>query len=236
MNPGQILASLAEYFSDIPVECPYGLPQVAVYHQASFCNLPGNLLALFWAAGYRRNGNTIYAMRCRGCESCVPIRLEPETFRRSRNMERVWRRNRDLTVEFGPITVSDERLALCELFLASRYPGHSGSARDYYSGFFLSGMPNTAELTFREGGRLVGVSVVDIGPESMSAVYFYHDPAQARRSLGTFNILFLADLALRERLRYLYLGYWLEEVAAMRYKSRFTPHFLLRAGQWQRVD
>ncbi|MGV1099055.1 arginyltransferase [Thiovibrio sp. JS02] len=235
MDAKQILASLDEYFYDIPTECPYGLPHIAVYHQAYFSSMPQDLLELFLAAGFRRNGNTIYCMRCRGCAACVPIRLETDAHRRTRNMQRVWRRNQDLEIQIGPISVSEEKIGLCDLFLESRYPAHRGSARDYYSGFFLNSMKNTAEITFRVGGRLVGVSIVDLSEISLSAVYFYHDPACAKRSLGTYNILFLADLAQREGMRYLYLGYWIEEVAAMRYKARFRPHYLLKAGQWQRV-
>jgi len=236
MDAKQIIASLDAYFFDIPTHCPYGLDHVAVYHQGYFSSLPQGLLEHFLSAGFRRNGNTIYTMRCRGCEACVPIRLESKTFRRSKNMQRVWLRNQDLSVEVGLIAVSDEKLALLDLFLRDRYPAHAGTARDYYSGFFLNGMKNTLEVTFRIDGKAVGVSVVDISEQSLSAVYFFHDPAFGKRSLGTFNILYLAELAAQHRLEYIYLGYWIKEVAAMRYKSRFKPHYLLEQGRWIRVD
>ena len=77
----QIDSGLEQYFVDISVDCPYGLPRKAVYHQAMFTSIGDATLGMFFAHGYRRNGNCIYSMRCPGCSACVPIRLRPEDFR-----------------------------------------------------------------------------------------------------------------------------------------------------------
>ncbi|MFZ5775572.1 MAG: arginyltransferase [Thermodesulfobacteriota bacterium] len=231
-----LLARLDGCFTDLASECPYGLGRVAVYHQAAFPALPVTVFDGFLDAGYRRNGNVLYTMRCPDCDGCVPIRLETANFMTSSNMRRVWRRNQDLTVGVGPVEISQEKLTLCDRFLAGRHPGRPASALDYYAGFFANSMGVTLEITFRLEGRLVGCSIVDCTPWSLSAVYFYFDPDLRNRSLGTFNILYLAELARAKEMSCLYLGYWIEEVAAMRYKSRFRPHFLLRQGQWRRVD
>lgn len=236
MDAGKTISEFAEHFSYIPTECPYGLGHTAVYQQGFLPVLSPRLLEQFLAAGFRRNGNTIYAMHCMGCTACVPIRLETETFRRSRNMQRVWRRNRDLQISIGPLAVSREKLALCDRFLQERYPGRHSTAADYYSGFFMNSLQVTVEISFRLSGRLVGLSVVDLAEESFSAVYFCFAPDLAARSLGTFNVLFLAGLAARHKLKYVYLGYWIKDVAAMAYKSRFRPHFLLIQDQWRRVE
>lgn len=235
-DTSRFIAKLSPYFVDTPAECPYGLDRLAVYHQAGFGSLPPVLLDEFLAAGYRRNGNTIYAMRCPGCTACVPIRLATETFCPSRNMHRVRQRNQDLEVSVGPVEVTEEKLRLLDCFLNSRYPGRASTASDYYSGFFLNSLISTMEISFRLSGHLVGVSIVDLAERSLSAVYFYFDPAFEKRSLGTFNILSLAELARREQYDYLYLGYWIEPVAAMAYKSRFRPHYLLANGEWLQVD
>lgn len=228
----RFIAKLAPYFVENPAECPYGLDCLAVYHQAAFGSLPPAMLDEFLAAGYRRNGNTIYGMHCPDCTACVPIRLEPETFRPSRNMRRVWERNQDLAISVGPLEVTPEKLQLLELFLNRRYPGRGSTALDYYRGFFLNSLAPSMEISFRLSGKLLGVSIVDLAECSLNAVYFYFDPAFEKRSLGTFNILYLTELARREHFAYLYLGYWLETVAAMAYKARFRPHFLLQKGKW----
>lgn len=236
MDAGQIINELGGHFSYIPTECPYGLGHTAVYRQAFLPGLSPRLLERFLAAGFRRNGNTIYSMHCMGCAACVPIRLETESFRGSRNMRRVRQRNRDLEISVGPLSVSREKLDLCDRFLQERYPGRGSTAADYYSGFFMNALQVSVEISFRLSGRLAGVSVVDLAEESLSAVYFYFDPDLGGRSLGTFNVLCLADLAARHKLKYVYLGYWIKEVAAMAYKSRFRPHFLLEQGEWRRVE
>ena len=235
-NTSRFIAKLAPYFVDTPAECPYGLDHLAVYHQAGFSFLPPAVLDEFLAAGYRRNGNTIYALHCPDCTACVPIRLETETFRPSRSMRRVRERNQDLDIAVGPLEVTPEKLELLDCFLHSRYPGRSSTALDYYRGFFVNSLAPTMEISFRLSGRLVGVSIVDLAERSLSAVYFYFDPAFEKRSPGTFNILYLIELARREKCEYLYLGYWIEAVAAMAYKARFRPHSLLVNGEWLQVD
>ncbi|MFU8819418.1 MAG: arginyltransferase [Desulfurivibrio sp.] len=239
---------LRDYLFEIPAECPYGLEHLAVYRQAPCPPLSGELLADLLAAGYRRNGNTIYTMACPTCKGCVPIRLAVDDFVLNRNQRRVWNKNRDLTVSHGPLQVSEEKLALCERFLARRYPerdperamrrrlgGEQPFARavDYYSGFFLSSITETYEISYRLEGKLAGLAVVDIAPGACNAVYFYFDPDLERRSPGTMNILYLVELCKKLERQFLYLGYWIDGVAAMSYKARFKPHQLLLDGRWQ---
>jgi arginyl-tRNA--protein-N-Asp/Glu arginylyltransferase len=224
--------TLTKLFYDVQVECPYGRPFTAVYRQAHFGALPNQIMERFLEAGFRRNGNYLYTMVCPDCRSCVPIRLEPARFVANRNQKRVQLRNRDLTVTTGPVRITSEKLALCDKFLRSRFPGKGNSAIDYYTGFFINSSESTYELEFRHGGQLIGVSIIDLYPEAINCVYFYFDPDEARRSPGTNNILTLIDFALSHQIPYLYLGYWIDEIAAMRYKAKFNPHFLLRDGQW----
>lgn len=231
----QLSESLEKYFFDISVECPYELPYMATYRQSIFGSLPDELIEYFWSKGYRRNGNTIYMMGCEGCEACIPIRLAPNEFAKNRNQKRVSKRNQDLDVTVGPIQVTDERLALCNKFLAARYPGRGSSAKEYYAGFFLNTVTNTFEVCYRYKDKLIGVAIVDITPNSLNAVYFYFDPDEGARSPGTFNILYLIELCKHHQIGFLYLGYLIKEVAAMNYKEKFKPHHLLINGQWKPV-
>jgi len=226
---------LGDCFWDIAADCPYGLPHQAVYRQALFGPIPDHTMDAFFAAGFRRNGNTMYTMVCRECRGCVPIRLEPAEFVPNRSQRRTLKRNQDLEVGIGPLLITPDRLALCDAFLNTRYPGRHSTAVDYYSGFFVNAVTSTLEITYRLDGRLVGVAVVDVTFASLNAVYFYFDPALAARSLGTFNILQLVELCRREDKEFLYLGYWIAEVPAMSYKARFTPHQLLLGQNWQQV-
>ena len=64
----------------------------------------------------------------------------------------------------------------------------------------------TEEWTFSLNERLVAVGYVDALPDALSAIYFFHDPQDAQRSLGTFNILAIIDAARRRGLPYVHLG------------------------------
>lgn len=232
MESKQINDTLKRYFFDIPVACPYGLPFKAVYRQALFWTMPAQTMELFLEAGYRRNGNNIYTMCCRECSACVPIRLRPAEFKPNRNQKRVWGKNNDVKIETGPLQANEENIDLCNRFLEARYPGLGNSAEEYYEGFFLNSITSSFEIRYRADGHLIGVAIIDMGLNSLNAVYFYFDPEARHRSPGTFNILYLADFCRQQQLDYLYLGYWIGCVRAMRYKANFNPHYLLVDGQW----
>lgn len=225
---------IGHFFAEMVVECPYHLPREAIYYQALFSPLSDRHMELFLASGYRRNGNCLYTMHCPNCSACIPIRLHPEAFRTNRNQRRVLTKNRDIQVEFAPIEATDENIALCEKFLRHRYPQKNNDGRAYYEGFFCNKVIPGMEIRYRLDGQLVGNGIVDVGQNWMNGVYFYFDPELASRSLGTFNILTLVETCLKLDIPYLYLGYYIEEVAAMSYKSRFNPYYLLRDGKWKK--
>ena len=235
--PGELRidGSLEQYFVDLSVDCPYGLPRTAVYHQALFTSIGDATLGMLFAHGYRRNGNCIYSMRCPGCNACVPIRLRPEEFVPNRNQRRVVKKNQDVTVGVAPLRMSSENLALLHHHLRTRFPEGRSNAEDYYAGFFISAISRCFEIRYRVGERLIGVAIVDGSEQWLNAVYFYFDPQESWRSPGTMNILNLVRFCRRHGIEHLYLGYCIEEVRAMRYKAAFRPHELLRGGQWEPV-
>ena len=242
-------AGLAGHFQLLRGECPYGFDKIAVYHEASVLpaefyrsdRLMGDLLA----NGYRRNGGHMYTMRCPDCQGCVSIRLDPQRFRPNRNQRRVWRRNADIVVQpapgpspdpagpLAPVTVSARKIALLSRFLSERFDNDRNEAWGYYLGFFLSPLGNCWELRYWAGERLVGVGIVDVSPDWLNAVYFFFDPDERARSLGTFNILTLIAFCREHKIPRLYLGYCIEGLSAMDYKRAFRPHELLIDGKWR---
>jgi len=231
----KIDSDLEQYFVDISVGCPYGLEQLAVYHQAMFTSIGDETLGMFFAHGYRRNGNCIYSMRCPACRACVPIRLKPEGFVPNRSQRRVMKKNRDVTAGIAPLRMSRENLALLDRYLQARFPEGKSTGEEYYAGFFISAISRCFEIRYRVGDRLVGVAIVDGAENWLNAVYFYFDPDQSWRSPGILNILNLINFCRRHSIEHLYLGYCIEQVQAMRYKSSFRPHELLQDGRWEKV-
>ncbi|KAJ1895447.1 Arginyl-tRNA--protein transferase 1 [Kickxella alabastrina] len=81
-------------------------------------------------------------------------------------------------------------------------------------------------------GKLAAVSVLDILPSCVSAVYFFYDPEFSPLSMGTYSAL--REMALvRElhcivpSLQYYYLGYYIPGCNKMTYKGRWRPADLL---------
>ncbi len=231
-----IRPQMVDYFAEIAADCPYHLPETAIFYQALFAPLSDRVMELFLAFGYRRNGNCLYTMHCPGCLSCIPIRLHPGEMEYNRNQRRVLKKNQDIDIRFGPIEASEESVALCEKFLRNRYPQKNNDGTAYYEGFFCNTIITGMEIQFRLQDTLVGTCIVDIGQNWMNAVYFYFDPDQASRSLGTFNILTMVKTCLKLDISYLYLGYYIEEVAAMNYKKHFSPHYLFLNDTWQKRE
>ncbi len=223
-----------KYFYDVVIDCPYGVEQKAVYRQAQFGVLPDDIFEFFLESGYRRNGNYIYSMACENCQDCIPIRLDASTFDMNRNQKRVFRKNNDLIVKIEPLTITNEKLAICDKFLQERFPGKGNSAIEYYAGFFVNSLDVTYEVEYWSENRLVGVSIVDFFPNALNCVYFYFDPDEAERSPGTYNILYLTEFARKNFIKYVYLGYLINDVKSMSYKVNFKPHYLLIDRKWKK--
>ena len=91
------------------------------------------------------------------------------------------------------------------------------------------------EISYRDpAGKLLGVGICDVCSDSLSAVYFYFDPDEARRSLGTFSAIWEIEWAKHTGIPYYYLGYWVSGCGAMEYKASFRPCEMLGTdGIWR---
>ena len=92
---------------------------------------------------------------------------------------------------------------------------------------------DTVEIRYLLGKDLVALAVTDLGSKAASAVYTYYDPALARRSLGTFSILFQLALARKRGMEHLYLGLYVEGCSTTSYKARISDHQRLVGGTWR---
>jgi arginyl-tRNA--protein-N-Asp/Glu arginylyltransferase len=79
---------------------------------------------------------------------------------------------------------------------------------------------------------LLAVSLTDRLASGFSGVYKFFEPAETKRSLGTWTILQLIEQARLAALPYVYLGYWIAGSDKMDYKARFRPMEQLTADGW----
>ncbi len=191
-------------------------------------------------AGFRRSGRLVYQPTCTGCRECVPIRVPVDQFKPSKSQRRCWNRNHDLQVTVQDAAPDDEAFDLYLRYLHDWHADHSQDHRDRdsFESFLYDSPVPTCEFRYRvPGGKLVAVGLCDLGEKSISSVYFFFDPSQSRRGLGTLGALRELQFARERGLAYYYLGYWIRDCRAMTYKSSFRPFQVLDGdGVWRRAD
>jgi len=133
---------------------------------------------------------------------------------------------------------TDEKFDLYRRFLAGRFARDDGAGDDRREAFeqFLYDSPvETVEFCYRNAaGALLAVGICDVCAESLSSVYFYHDPAESRRGLGTFGALREIEAATELGIPYYLLGFWVPGCGAMEYKASFGPYEVLCPdGVWR---
>ncbi len=190
-------------------------------------------------SGWRRFGYSLFTPACPACTACQSLRVDVAKFAPNDSQKRAWKANADaVTVAVGRPAVTREKLALYDKFHAAQvervgWPEQSSGGADGYAETFVDNPIETDEWCYRLGGRLVGVGYTDRLPVGLSAIYFYHDPDERKRSLGTFNVLTLIAAARGAGLPYVYLGYFVAGCRSLEYKARFRPNEVLVGGMWR---
>jgi arginine-tRNA-protein transferase len=206
---------------------------------------PGSVYHRFMDAGFRRSGKLMYQPVCRGCRMCVPLRVPVQSFLPSKSQRRCVGGNRDLTIEVGPPEPTAEKFELYGRYTAewhgkpSADEGEDAESRwETFVSFLYDSPVDTLEFRYRDAaGRLLAVGICDICSESLSSVYFYFDPAEARRGLGTFGAVYEIEFARAKGIAHYYLGFWIAGCGAMKYKANFRPCEILHPdGAWRELD
>ena len=191
------------------------------------------------ACGDRRQGFVLYRTACPSCQACEPIRIDVGAFRPNRSQRRVFERaGRKLRVEVGAPTVDLRRVELYNRHKLGRGLGDGQPPIDLegYRDFLVSTCCDSFELRYFIGRDLVGIAIVDRGSTALSAVYCYYAPEHSKIGIGTFSILKELELCRNWSLSHLYLGLYIRDCEAMRYKSGFLPHERLIDGRWTRFE
>lgn len=189
-------------------------------------------------AGFRRSGTHLYRPGCASCRACISSRVRVREFEQNKRFKRVWRRNQDLIArELTDLNDAD----FYDLF--SRYINERHRDGDMFpptegqfQSFIRAKTASTRFYGFYALDRLVAVCVLDQLDHALSAMYTFFEPSLANRSLGVYAILWQIEKTRRLNLPYLYLGYWIEDCAKMRYKTDYRPLELLLGDKWSTLN
>ena len=182
--------------------------------------------------GWRRHGRNFFRPACPSCRKCISLRVDVEAFRPTKSQRKAWNKNADVRLEVANATVTAEHIRLynawhADMHVRSGWRNDRMDASTYAEVFLAGEWPFAREFRYYRGDRLIGVGLVDVLPEALSSVYFYHDPDWRPESPGTFTVLKEIEYARETGRPYLYLGYWIAECQSMAYKARFGPHEIL---------
>jgi arginyl-tRNA--protein-N-Asp/Glu arginylyltransferase len=147
-------------------------------------------------AGFRRSHNLAYRPACPTCNACIPVRIVAGEFEMTKSFRRVMAANADLTADDTDAIATVEQYRLFSAYQRVRHEGGdmSGMAFDDYREMVENTPVTSRTVEFRDGdGALVAVMLMDRMTDSLSAVYSFFDGSLARRSLGTYMILWMVE-------------------------------------------
>jgi arginine-tRNA-protein transferase len=219
-----------------PIPCPY-LPDRVARNQGFLAErLSPEIYVALMHSGFRRSGRYFYRPNCENCQQCIPLRVPVKDFERSKGQRRLWRRNQDLEVRFGPPDFTPAKWNLYSRYLDYQHDTRSDCPDDLFN-FLYASPVQSIEFTYLLDGALIGVSIADRSETTLSSVYMYFDPRFADRSLGRYSILWEIDFCRNHDLPYYYLGYYVKDCTKMSYKASIHPHEMLNPdGSWSDGD
>lgn len=182
--------------------------------------------------GFRRSGSHVYTPYCKKCHDCIPVRLNVQQFSLSRSQKRCRNKNKQMLVSTNNTPHEEkenqqEQYDLYHHYVKSRHPdgGMDEPGIKTYLDFLSSDWSDTIFYEFREQDKLIAIAVTDIVTDGLSAVYTFFDTTaeSQKRSLGIYAVLWQAQEAKRQGLKWLYLGYWIQGCQKMSYKDNYQP-------------
>lgn len=198
--------------------------------------------------GWRRFGRMHFVPECRTCTKCVSMRIDVKNYKFSKSEKRVISKNQDTKLYIRPPSVTMEHLNLYDKYHKfmndkKNWPYSPIEVDDYIRSYVEASENYAKEFIYMRDDKLIGVALVDILPQAISAIYCYYDHDYSELSIGKFSILAQIKIAKELNIPYIYLGYWIKDHFSMGYKEKYTPFEILKnrpsLGEipiWEKVE
>ena len=215
-------------FCTLDYECAY-LPNRSVrmnYKYTSYANKNFNTALI--QRGWRRFGKYYFYPICNGCNECKSLRIDVESFKPSKSQRKAIKRNKDTKVILQTPVVDDEHIELYNKYhhykhIKDKWRTTEIHGLEYRENFAEGAHDFGKEIAYYRDNKLVGVDLIDITNDGISAIYFYSDPDYGWHSLGVYSLIVQINLAKALGKKWIYLGYWVDGCKAFEYKTNFNP-------------
>ena len=239
MNKPINIFSNLNFHRSLPRQCPYipGKKEYLLFTDLTKFVRKKTLEKLV-SRGFRRNENIFYKPNCKNCKACMSTRIKVNNFLFSKNFKRILKKNLDLKLKITKPKSNQEYYKLFKKYLKKRH-SEGDMANMSYLDFrtMLEISPvETKILHIYKNNKFFGGILYDIYENSFSANYSFYNPKFKNRSLGTFLILKLIEEAKKQKMKYLYLGYYIKECKKMSYKINFKPIEILKNKKWETFE
>ncbi len=183
--------------------------------------------------GWRRFGKMHFVPECKTCTKCVSMRIDVENYKFSKSEKRVIAKNKDTKLYIRPPSVTMEHLNLYDKYHKfmnekKQWPYAPIEPNDYIRSYVDAKEEYAKEFLYVRDEKLIGVALVDVLPNSISAIYCYYDHDYQDLSIGKFSVLAQIKIAKEMKVPYIYLGYWIKDHFSMGYKESYNPFEVLK--------
>jgi len=187
----------------------------------------------FLEHGYRRFGKILFRPICEGCCECQSIKIDVENFTFTKSKRRVLNKAKNLLTHIQRPIMSQEHLKLYDkyhLYMEKKkgWEYKKVTPTHYYNSFVEGVESYGYEILYFDKEKLIGVDHIDIVEDGISSIYFFYDPEYSSYSLGKLSLYNQILIAKEHKLKWIYLGYYVEECPSLSYKAEYTPYLTLQ--------
>lgn len=225
---------LAHFIDSRSFQCGYFKDRKSLFEEYLLEDVSEVEFEYLLAHGMRHFGDYFFRPRCQDCYQCIPIRVRTEDFKLNRNQKRAVASCKGVEVKIGAPQFTHEKFELY-LIHKERFFSLQDDVEDEQN-FRLSFYVNTPfgiEFEYYLDGKLIGVALGDKTSQSFSAIYTFYQVPDKKMSLGTFSVVKQMEYALKSRIKYFYLGYYIAENASLVYKASFRPNEVYMDREWR---
>ena len=186
--------------------------------------------------GFRRVENWMYRPVCDNCNACKSYRVHITNFKLTKSLRRVLKNFENFSFKLVTNKSTKEYFELFKKYQIERHSGGSMSDmdEDEFTSMIETSPIKTRLLEFKDRyNNLVGVVLLDIDNKNLSAVYSFFDSKLNKLGLGNYMIVQCLLYGKSNKYEYLYLGYYIDELSSMSYKSRFKPGQIFINNEWK---